>query len=77
MKIIFEKWFCHDTKYVHLINYKDTWSTNGVGRQFFISTNGAKKKKGDVCFDFNGAIGYLHFGYTNHDLQKERKHAKL
>lgn len=69
MKLIFEKWFDHGTKYIGLHSYKDSWEKP----QFWCHNNGAKKKNGDRCFDFNCHFFYLAFEYTNWDLQGFKK----
>lgn len=69
MKILFEKWWNKNTKYINLISYKDAWNKS----HFLIHSNGAKRKNGDTCFDFNVDLGYLHFSYTNWDLQKKKQ----
>ena len=64
MKIIFEKWWNKGNKTIQLISYKDSWDKS----QFWIHENGARKKKGDKCFDFNINFFYWHFSYTNFNL---------
>lgn len=66
MKKIFEKWLSKGNKVISLINYKDSWSKNGVGRVWGARTNGAKKENPkDTCFDMSIRLGYLVFNYTN------------
>lgn len=62
--IIFEKWFCKGNRYIGLRNYRQYWDKPC----FYIGTNGAKRSKGDKCFDFNICLGYLKFSYTNFNL---------
>lgn len=69
MKILFEKWWNKNTKCINLISYKDAWDKP----HFLIHNNGAKRKNGDTCFDFNVDLGYLHFSYTNWNLQKKKQ----
>ena len=66
-------WFDHCRKNITLINYREPWKENGNPPMFKIRTNGAKKKNGDACFDFELYIGYLVFNYTNFDLQRKTK----
>ena len=70
MKNIFQKWWDNGNKQISLINYKDSWSTNGNGRQWRVFTNGAKKNSKDTCFDICIQIGYLSFTYTNFNFNK-------
>lgn len=65
MKMLFEKWWNKNTKCVNLISYKDSWDKP----HFLVHNNGAKRKNGDTCFD----LDYLHFSYTNWDLQKKKQ----
>lgn len=69
MKIVFEKWWDKNTKCINLISYKDAWDKP----HFLIHSNDVKRKNGDTCFDFNVDLGYLHFSYTNWDLQGHMK----
>ena len=57
-------------KNISLINYKAPWKENGNPPMFNITTNGAKRKKGDTCLDIQIYFGYLVFTYTDFDLQK-------
>ena len=69
MKILFEKWWDKNTKCINLISYKDSWDKP----DFWIHENGGRRKNGDKCFDFNINFFYLHFSYTNWDLQGHMK----
>lgn len=69
MKILFEKWWNKNTKCIQLISYKDSWDKP----HFLIHNNGAKRKNEDKCFDFNINFFYLHFSYTDFDLQGNMK----
>ena len=64
MKMIFEKWWDKGNKTIQLIYYKDSW----YKPHFWIHENGARKKNGDKCFDFNINFFYWHFSYTNFNL---------
>ena len=75
MKVIFEKWWDHDTKCFEILSYRDAWSTNGNGRQFFINDNGGRRRKGSRCFDLTIAIGYIVIMYTNFDLQRTMRNS--
>ena len=68
MKIIFERWWKNGTKYFGILNYKKYW----IKPQFSFRTNGAKKRKGDKCFDCTLTIGYTVITYTNFNLQGRR-----
>lgn len=72
-KVIFQKWFCNGTKVIALYDYKNPWKENGNKPRIKIYDNGARRKKGDRCFDFHIIIGYLIFNYCNYDLQKSYK----
>lgn len=67
--------FCiwHGNKNWTLTNYKAPWNENGVKPQFFIRTNGAKRRNGDTCFDLSIAFMWWIFNYTNFDLQGRKK----
>jgi len=65
--MIFEKWFHKGNKYIGLKNYRKYWDKP----RFNIDHNGAKRSKGDKCFDFYICLGYLKFSYTNFDLQRQ------
>ena len=69
MKILFEKRWNKNTKYINIISYKNAWDKP----HFLVHSNGAKRKNGDKCFDFNVNLGYLHFSYINWDLQGHMK----
>lgn len=57
-----------------LDNFKAPWKENGVKPQFFIRTNGAKRKNGDNCYSFTIAFIWWMFNYTNFNLQgRERR----
>lgn len=71
MKRIYEKWWKKDTKCFQINNYKKEWKEIGNKPILTMFTNGAKKKKGDSCFDWTMIIGYTVFNYTNFDLQKK------
>ena len=63
-------WFHHGTRNISIINYKRPWKSNNIKPIFGIRTNGAKRKRGDVCLDFSIYLGYLVFNYTDFDLQR-------
>jgi len=65
---IFEIWWHKHSKVICLYCYK-CWDKP----DFWIHSNGAKRKNGDRCFDFNIHFGKLAFWYTNFDLQREVK----
>jgi len=64
---IFEIWWHKHSKVICLCYYE--WGEP----DFWIHSNGAKRKNGDRCFDFNIHFGKLAFWYTNFDLQREVK----
>ena len=70
MKILFEKWWKKGNKKIGLIYYPN-WDRP----HYQIYTNGGKKKNGDKCFDFIIDFGYLHFSYTNFNLQGTKKNS--
>lgn len=72
MKKIFEKWWDKDTKSFSIINYKKSWKENGNKPRISFHHNGAKRSKGDKCFDATFTVGYTIFNYTNWDLQKKK-----
>jgi hypothetical protein len=63
---IFEKWWHKGNKVICLYHYKE-W----LKPEFKIYTNGAKRKNGDSCYDFNIHLGRFAFWYTNYDLQRK------
>jgi len=63
---IFEKWFNNNNNVISLINYKKSWSVNGVGRQFCMFTN--KATINDKCFSFTFQINYFNFNITLYDM---------
>ena len=65
---IFEKWWHKGNKVICLYYYKE-WQK----QHFRISTNGAKRKNGDACYDFTIQFGRFAFWYTNYDLQGKIK----
>lgn len=73
MKEIFEFWWSKHTKCFQITSFKKVWKENGVKPLFRLHHNGAKRSKGDVCFDIELIVGYVVFNYTNFDLQKRRK----
>lgn len=73
MKIIFEKWWDKDTKYFSIINFKKSWKENGKKPRICFHHNGAKRSKGDKCFDASLIVGYTIFNYTNWNLQKRER----
>lgn len=70
MKKFFEKWWDNYTKYFSIISFKESWKENGIKPKLKFYHNGAKRSKGDRCFDANLIIGYTIFNYTNWDIQK-------
>lgn len=73
MNKIFEKWWDKGNKCFSIINYKQSWKEVGNKPRFTISTNGAKKRRGDRCLDVNIIIGYININYVNFDLQGTQK----
>lgn len=71
MKVIFEKWWDKDTKCFSIRNHKEAWKKSGTKPRVDFHHNGAKRSKGDKCFDVSLVIGYTIFNYTNWDLQKD------
>lgn len=69
-KVIFQKWFCKDTKVISLISYKVPWKENANKPMFKIHENGGRRRKGNMCFDLHIIIGYWVFNYCNYNLQK-------
>ena len=67
MKTKYEKWFGNGNKVISLRSYKGSWDKP----DFWFHTNGAKRKNGDKCFDFNIHFFYLAFSYTNFNLQNQ------
>lgn len=72
MKKIFEFWWRNSTKVFQITNYKKSWKEYGNKPRLSFYHNGAKKSKGDNCFDVHLIVGYTVFNYTNFDLQKKR-----
>ena len=65
MNVIFERWWKKGSKYFGILNYKKYWNKP----IFCFHTNGAKRRKGDKCFDCSLIMGYTVFTYTNFNLQ--------
>ena len=70
MKILFEKWWCNNTKVFQITNYKELWKENGTKPMLKLFHNGGKKKNGDIVFDISLIVGYTIFNYTDWDLQR-------
>lgn len=68
MKVIYEKWWNHGNKVFSIINYKDSWEKNGIEPRIELFTNGARKRKGDKCFDLHLTIRYTVFNYCNYNM---------
>ena len=73
MKVIFEKWWNDYMKCISIINYKESWKENGNKPRISRHHNGAKRSKGDKCFDISLVVGSTVFNYTNWDLQKRHR----
>lgn len=50
------------------VRWMGVWRTNGVGAQWGLRTNGAKK--GDSCLDASLMLGYLVLNYVDWDYDK-------
>jgi len=50
---------------------KKYWIKNKINPMYKITNNGAKRKNKDSCFDMSIYIGYLIFGYTNWNFNKQ------
>lgn len=67
--VFFEKWFGrHKSKHVYLAYYP-SWEKP----DFWIHENGARRRNGDNCFDFNLNFWRVHFSYTNFELQHNHR----
>lgn len=64
MKKIFEKWT--KTTCISLINYKESWANNGVGKCYDIFTN--KARLIDKWFSFSINFQYYNFNFSIHDM---------
>lgn len=73
---ILEIWWKNNTKCFSIRNHRKSWKKYGNKPRLLLHHNGAKRKKGDKCFDISLIVGYTIFNYTNFDLQKEARNAK-
>jgi hypothetical protein len=70
MKEIFKFWWSNGNKVFQATNYRKAWKEVGNKPRLCLHHNGAKRSRGDSCFDISLIVGYTVISYTNFNLQR-------
>jgi hypothetical protein len=76
MKEIFKFWWSNGNKVFQATNYIKAWKEVGNKPRLCLHNNGAKRSRGDSCFDISLIVGYTVISYTNFNLQRRKRTTK-